>query len=65
MTFDELTPEQKAKAKGCTSAEELLAVAREEGYELSDDELEQIAGGISWGCIGDCNLADLVTDLPH
>lgn len=65
MTFDELTPEQKARAKGCTSAEELLAIAREEGYELSDEELEQVTGGVSWGCIDDCILGDLVTSLPH
>mgnify|MGYP002734912422 CR=1 FL=1 len=65
MTFDELTPEQKAKAMGCTSPEELLAVVREEGYELSDEELEQVTGGLSWDCFKDCDLADLVSSLPH
>ena len=42
-----LTPEQRARAKQCKSAEELLALAKEEGYELTDDELEGISGG-SW-----------------
>ena len=47
MNFDELnlTDEQKAKARACQTPEELLALAREEGYNLSDDELEAISGG--------------------
>lgn len=49
MDFDILTDEQKAKAKACTSPEELLALAQEEGFDLTDEELEGIAGG-GWGC---------------
>lgn len=45
MHFNDLTPEQKEKLSTVTSPEELLALARDEGRELSDDELEQIAGG--------------------
>lgn len=41
-----LTPEQMEKAKACKTAEELAAVASEEGFELSDEALEAIAGGI-------------------
>ena len=48
-----LTPEQRARAKQCKSPEELLALAKEYGYELTDDELEGISGG-SW-CISVCN----------
>ena len=48
----DLTPEQRARAKQCKSAEELLALAEEEGYDLTDDELEGISGG-SW--CGDCS----------
>ena len=40
-----LTPEQRARAKQCKSAEELLALAKEDGYELTDDELENTEGG--------------------
>ena len=47
----ELSPEQRAKAKQCKTPEELLALAKEEGYELTDDELEGISGGF-WD---DCN----------
>lgn len=48
MDFDMLTDEQKAKAKACTSPEEMLALASEEGFDLTDEELEGISGG--WGC---------------
>lgn len=47
MDFNGLTEEQKAKARACESAEELVALAEAEGIELSDDQLNAIAGG-SW-----------------
>ena len=50
MEFDNLTPEVKAKLKGVETPEELLALAQEEGYELSDEELEGVTGG--WGKCG-------------
>ena len=48
MKFSDLTPEMQDKAKACKTPDEVLAQAKEEGYELSDEELEQIAGG-AWG----------------
>ena len=45
-----LTPEQRARAKQCKTAEEMLALAKEEGYELTDDELEGISGGFWNDC---------------
>lgn len=48
MEHKDLTDEQKAKARACSTPEEMLALAQEEGYELSDEELEGVAGG--WGC---------------
>lgn len=45
MDYKDLTDEQKAKAKACTSPEELVAVAEAEGIELSDEELEAVTGG--------------------
>ena len=53
MEYSELTDEVKARLKGCETPEELLALAREEGYELSDEELESVSGG-GWGC-SDCS----------
>ncbi len=54
MTFDDLSPEQMQKAKSCKTPEEVLALAREEGYELSSEELDGIAGG-SWTDCGEYN----------
>lgn len=49
MNFDELKDAGfQEKLKGASSPEEILAIAREEGYELSDDELKDVSGG-SWG----------------
>lgn len=54
MQYEDLTPEQRERARSCSSPEELLALAKELGYELSDKELEQVAGGGSWPCSDEC-----------
>lgn len=51
MEFNDLTPEQKAKARACKTPEEMVRLAREEGFELSDEQLETVGGG--WGCHAD------------
>lgn len=53
MDFMSLTPEQQAKARACKTPEELLALAREEGIELSDDELQAVSGGLGWDTVGE------------
>lgn len=40
-------PDLQERAKGCQTPEEILELAREEGIELSDEDLEHVAGG--WG----------------
>ena len=40
-----LTEEQIAKVKACKSQEEMLAFAKEEGIELTDEQLEAVSGG--------------------
>lgn len=45
MDYKDLTEEQKAKAREAKTPEEMLALAREEGMELTDEDLEAIAGG--------------------
>jgi hypothetical protein len=42
-----LTDEQIAKLKTCQSQEEMLALAKEEGIELTDEQLEAVSGGCS------------------
>lgn len=49
MRYEDLTDEQKAKLDGAKSTEDILAVAKEEGIELSDDELEAVSGGWKYG----------------
>lgn len=44
-----LTEEQVAKIMACNTTEEVLTVAREEGIELTDEQLEAVNGG---GCFG-------------
>lgn len=45
MKFEDLTPDQKEKVEACKTPEDILALAKEEGYELSDDELGDVSGG--------------------
>ena len=45
MNFDELSSDLQERLKSCKSPEEILALAEEEGYELSDEELGAVAGG--------------------
>ena len=40
-----LSEEQIAKVKACKNHEELLAVAKEEGIELSEEQLSAVSGG--------------------
>ena len=42
--FNTLTDEQKKKIEAAKSPEELLSLAKESGYELSLEDLAQVAG---------------------
>ena len=53
MDRKELTPELQEKLKECKTPEELIELAKREGYELSDEQIESISGGKGrWS--GDC-----------
>ena len=42
MNFEDLSPELRKKAKACENPEEMIALAKEEGYELSNEELDEM-----------------------
>ena len=63
-----LTEEQIAKVKACKNQEEVLALAKEEGIELSDEQLEAVNGGCGTTTPGrakscpNCNSKDIVVN---
>ena len=49
MNFEDLkTPELQEKLMSAKSADELVALAKEGGIELNDEQLDRIAGGRDW-----------------
>jgi hypothetical protein len=55
MECDDLSDELKAKAKACKTPEEILALAKSEGIELTDTDLEDISGGWGYDCEYNCD----------
>ena len=55
MNIDDmnLSPELREKAKACKTPDEMLALAKAEGYKLSEEELAAVSGGASWGSCSD------------
>ena len=47
--MNKLTDEQKSKVEAARSPEELLAFAKEDGYELTLEEISKVSGG-SFNC---------------
>jgi predicted ribosomally synthesized peptide with nif11-like leader len=41
----EISPELREKARACQTPEDILALAKKEGYKLSEEELEAVSGG--------------------
>ena len=52
-SISELTPEQMEKARACKSADDLIELAKSEGIELNDDQLDAIAGGSWYDCMNE------------
>ena len=46
LDYIDLAEEQRAKLAGASTPEDIFRIAKEEGYELSEEEMEQISGGI-------------------
>ena len=53
-----LTEEQIAKIKECKNQEELLKLAKEEGIELSEEQLQAVSGGM-------CSSTEKGPVCPH
>ena len=53
MNFEDLTTEQKEKAIACKTPEEVLVLAKQEGIELTDEQLEAVSGG--WDIFPECD----------
>ena len=59
-----LSEEQIARVKACKNSDELLALAKEEGIELTDEQLTAISGGGACSVVS--NLGDKINtfDCP-
>ena len=59
MTREELlkglTKEQREKVEKCKTTEEVLELAKEEGLELTDEQLEAVSGGCS-AIVSECRF---------
>ena len=51
--YDGLSEDLKKKATSCKTVEELMALAKSEGIELTDEQMDAIAGGVQWSCDDD------------
>ena len=49
MDTSQISDELKAKVRECKSTDELIKLAKEEGLELSDEQLEAVSGGMATG----------------
>ncbi|MBQ9005382.1 MAG: Nif11-like leader peptide family natural product precursor [Atopobiaceae bacterium] len=63
MNLDNINPELLEKAKACKSADELLELAKAEGVELSEEQLDAINGGNMWNW--DCPIDRVFCPLDH
>ena len=48
----ELTAEQMEKLRAAKSIEDIRAIVQEEGWELSEEQLDVINGGGTWSTTG-------------
>ena len=55
MNFEDLkNPELQEKLRSAKSLAELVELAKEDGVELTDEQLESLAGGGAW--LGKCEI---------
>ena len=56
MNIDDLSPELQSKVQACETPEDILDLAKSEGYELSEEELVHVAGAgaFPWNLPSNC-----------
>ena len=54
MGFDDLSTDMQEKARAAETMEELVDLANESGWELSDEELDSLSGGNYAPTFSDC-----------
>lgn len=52
--FNILTDEQKEAVMTAQTPEELISLAKEQGYELTDEDMMAVATG--WHCSSQCHI---------
>lgn len=62
LSLEDLSSELQEKARTCKTAEDVLALAQQEGYELSDEQLAAVSGGMTWKCLTYCRRDDCPED---
>lgn len=55
----DLSPELQEKARACKSREEIMALAAEEDFELTQDILENVSGGCSTKKTAYCRIHNI------
>ena len=53
MRLEDMTPAMLGRAKECKTPGERLALMAEEGVELTDEQLDAIAGGTWYNCMNE------------
>lgn len=64
--FDQMSDEQKEKFNSCKNMDEVMKLANEENYELSEEQLDFLAsGGCTCGRGYNCDPLCRYADCPH
>ena len=50
---EQMTPEQMEKARACKTTDELIELAKSEGIELNEEQLEALSGGSWTDCLNE------------
>ena len=60
MKYEDLTPEQLEKVHACSTPQDYIELAKSEGVELSEEQLEAVSGGAWIGGVScpECGNAD-------